>query len=144
MQGAIEIAADLPMNAYAVGARFNKDRSVRVRILNHEVMIQLDARELPEGFSNWGPHRKVRDEMAVHDVHVEHLDTGFLHFANFLTEAGKIGSEDGGNNLEHVNYSSRMPLAHFLLASAPPIHTGRIPHRIAAAHNIIAEPAGTY
>jgi hypothetical protein len=120
MQRAIQIAADLVMHAYAIRARFDEDRGVGVWILDHEVMIQLDARETAKGFSNWCSHGEIGNKMTVHDIHVQHLNTCLLHFANVLAQTNEISGENGWDNLEHVNYTFCMPLTRFTWRRAPP------------------------
>ena len=55
VQRPVQIPADLIMHADAIGARLDKDRSIGIWIFNHQMMIQFDVREAPEGFSNRRP-----------------------------------------------------------------------------------------
>ncbi len=102
MQGPIQIPADLLMHAHAIRTRLDENRSVGVRVLDHQMMIQFDVREPPDGFSNRRAHCEIRHEMTVHDVHMDHLGARFFHAPDFLAQSCKVRREYGWENLHYV------------------------------------------
>ncbi len=66
------------------------------------MMIQFDVAKAPEGFSNRRTKRKIRYEVAIHDVHVEHLDARGFYTADVFTQTCEIGGENGWKNLKHA------------------------------------------
>jgi hypothetical protein len=76
MDGPVQISADFIMHTHAIGTRFDEDGGVGIGVLNHEMMIQFDVGEAPEGFSYWRAERKIRNKVAIHDVHMQHFDAG--------------------------------------------------------------------
>jgi hypothetical protein len=106
LQRPIQIPADFVMYAYAVGARLDENRSVRVGVFDHQVMVEFELCEAAQRFGNGRTHREIGHKMAVHDVYVEHLHSSRLNTPDILTQPDKIRSENGGNDLNH-DYSSR-------------------------------------
>jgi hypothetical protein len=89
------------MHAHAIGPGLDEDGRKGVGILDHEMMIQFDVGKAPEGFSNRRAYRKIRHKMSIHDIHMQHLDTGCFHAADVFTQTREIGSEYGWKNLQH-------------------------------------------
>jgi hypothetical protein len=65
--------------------------------LDHEVHVQRAARRvdpLGDRACDERPDRDRRDEVAVHDVDVDHASAGRDHLFHLLAEPGKVGSQD--------------------------------------------------
>src|SRR5262245_6831500 len=63
---------------------------VTVRFLDHEVNIQGHLHNLPDGLHHRHANRQIRDEMAVHHVHVDEIGTAALHRSNLCSEDAEI------------------------------------------------------
>ena len=73
-------------------------------------MIKFDVAKAPEGFSNRRAKRKIRYEMAVHDIDVKHLNAGRFDTADVFTQTCEIGGENGWKNLQHAQpYKRTLP-----------------------------------
>ena len=49
-----------------------------------------------------GPEREIGNEMAVHHVHMNPVDSGLLGLRHLLTEASEIGIEDRGCQVDRA------------------------------------------
>src|ERR1051325_2633922 len=71
MEGAIQMDACFLMHRDPVGARIGKRRDELVGALDHQVAIERDAGDFPEGGDDGGSNSNVRDEVAIHDGDME-------------------------------------------------------------------------
>ena len=98
---AVEVPGGLVMHRNLVGARFDEDRRIGIGVRDHQVEIEGEAGDFTDGFYDRRPHREIGDEMAVHDVDVEHSGSAAFHLGDVLSEAGKVRREYGWDNLNH-------------------------------------------
>ena len=78
VQSPVQVPADFVMNTDAIGARFDEDRRVGVRIFNHQMVIEFQRVNLRRDSVIGSSHGEVRNEMAVHDVDMDHAGAGLL------------------------------------------------------------------
>jgi hypothetical protein len=98
---AIEVNASLLMDRYPVGAGFREGRNEIVGILDHQVAIEGN---IGNGFAERGHHRRadgdVRNEVAVHDVHVEDRAAAVDGGLGLRAKLSEIGGENGGSEFD--------------------------------------------
>jgi hypothetical protein len=83
------------MDGNRISTSFDETREVMMRTLNHKMNIERKFRVLSYRRDHGWPERNVIDEMAVHDVEVEPIRTGFLDATNLNLESGEVGREQG-------------------------------------------------
>jgi hypothetical protein len=68
----------------------------------HEVNVEKQFGERADGFDHLRAEGNVRDEMAIHDVEMQPVGTGFSGTFCPLTETGVVGGEQRwGNDYFH-------------------------------------------
>ena len=82
------------MHDERVGAGLHKFSEENVRVGNHEMGFQGQARYLAKRFDDWRAHRNVGHEMAVHHVHVNAVRSTAFSLGHLLAQAGEISGED--------------------------------------------------
>jgi len=95
LEGAMEMAAGLVVDADPVGAGLGEGGDEFVGVLDHEVAIEGQLGVLAEGGDDGGSDGDVGDEMAIHDVDVDNGATAALGSGDFVGEAGEVGGKDG-------------------------------------------------
>ena len=88
----------LDVDCDGVCAGFDKSRRVMIGMLDHQVDIERKLGLLAHKIDNRRPEGDIIDEMSVHDVAMNPICAGFFSGANFIGQAGKIGSENGGRD----------------------------------------------
>ena len=92
------------MHGYPIAAGFCECGDEFVGSFDHQVTIEGDPRDLAKRGNHGRADRKIRNEMAVHDVDVENsgsaLDGGLRIFA----EPCEISRENGGSEFDHGKY----------------------------------------
>jgi hypothetical protein len=101
MKGAIEMDAGFPVDGDPIGPGFCKCGYEFVRPFNHEVAIEWDFRDFAKRSNDGGPDRDVRDEMTIHNVHVENGGAPFDSGLGFRAEASEVSRQDGGSEFDH-------------------------------------------
>ena len=79
--------------------------SVKIRIANHEMDIQLQAGDFPDGFNDGNADGEVGHEMPIHNVHVQHGCSGAFYLGDFLAQMRKIRREKGWQDFDHCGAS---------------------------------------
>lgn len=91
------------MHRNPVDAGFRECRDEFVGSFDHQVTIERDPDDLAKRGDHGRADRKIRNEMAVHDVDVENsgsaLDGGLRIFA----EPREVSGENGGSEFDHGN-----------------------------------------
>ena len=77
-----------------IGPRVNECRNVFVGIGNHQMHIQRKLCGFANGFNNRWANGDIRNEMAIHHVHVNQMRSGFLDLAYFFAKGGEIRRQD--------------------------------------------------
>jgi hypothetical protein len=103
MKGAIEMDAGFLVDRDPSSAGFRESGDEFVRSFNHEMTIEWDFRDFAKGGYDRRPDRDIRDEMAIHHVHVKNGGSSFDSGLDFCAEAGEISRKDRGSELNHRN-----------------------------------------
>jgi hypothetical protein len=103
MKGAIEMDAGFLVDGDPIGAGFGKCGDEVVRPFNHEMTIEWNFRDFAKRRHDRRPDRDIRDEVAIHHVHVEDGGSPFDSGLGFCAEASEVGRKDGGSELDHRN-----------------------------------------
>jgi hypothetical protein len=103
MKAAIEMDAGFLVDRDPISPSFGKCGDELVRPFNHEMAIEWNSRDSAKRSNDGGPDRDVRDEMTIHNVHVENSGSPFDNGLGFRAEASEVSREDGGSELDHRN-----------------------------------------
>jgi hypothetical protein len=103
MKGAIEMDTCFLVDGDPSSAGFGKCRDEFVRPFNHEVTIERDFRDFAKRGYDRRPDGDIRDEVAIHHVHVEDACSPFGDGLGFRAEAGEVSRQDGGSELDHTD-----------------------------------------
>ena len=74
-----QIAAAFDMDRDVVRSRLRERLDVAAGLGQHQMHVKRQVASLPDAGDHAGPHRKVRDEMPVHDIHVQQIRAAFFH-----------------------------------------------------------------
>jgi hypothetical protein len=69
-----------------------------IGMLDHEVNIERELRELAHRRDHGRPEGNVVHEVAIHDVEMEPVGAGFFGAPDFVRELGEISGENGGRD----------------------------------------------
>ena len=97
----LEMGGRLDVDGDAVGARPRKLLDALLRPLDHQVDVDHPARVMHlvgDRADRDRPERDRRDEVAIHDVHVNDPGAGGEHLGDVGAEPGEIGGEDRGRH----------------------------------------------
>jgi len=83
------------MHRNPIDAGFGECGDEFVGLFDHQVTIEGDPRDLAKRGDHGRADRKVRNEMAVHDVDVNHGRAALDGAGNLLAEVGEICREYG-------------------------------------------------
>ena len=86
----------LGVHARDVGARFEKPRQLVERVVDHEVHIERDVRQLRELLHHGNAHGEVGNEMPVHHVDVDIARARLLDHADIAAEVHEVSRKNGG------------------------------------------------
>jgi hypothetical protein len=103
MKGAIEVDAGFLVDGDPISASSGKCGDELVRPFNHEMTIERDFRDFAKRCYDGRPDRDIRDEVAVHHVHMEDGRSPVHGGLGFFSEAGEVSRKDGGSKLDHRN-----------------------------------------
>lgn len=101
MKGAIEMDAGFLVDRDPSSAGFRESGDEFVRPFNHEMTIERNFRDFAKRSNDGGADRDVRDEMAIHHVHVENSGSSFDSGLGFRAEASEVSRQDGRSELNH-------------------------------------------
>ena len=84
----------------SVGARLDERARVAVRLLDHQVHLDRQPRQLAHRLHHVRPEREVGDEMAVHHVDVDDIDLRLFHPLHLLLQLAEIGGKQAGGEAD--------------------------------------------
>jgi hypothetical protein len=94
MKSAIEMDAGFLVDRDPSSAGFRESWDEFVRLFNHEVTIERNFQDFAKRGYNRRPNRDIRDEVAIHHIHVEDGRAPFDGGLGFRAEAGEVGRQD--------------------------------------------------
>ena len=99
---AVEVSGSLKMDGDLIGTGFHEQRGVLVGIRNHQVKVEDAFGDFADGFDNRRTESEVGDEVAIHDIDVQHGGAAAFDFGYFVAKMGEVGREDGRQNMGHL------------------------------------------
>jgi hypothetical protein len=90
MKGAIEMDAGFLVDRDPSSAGFRESGDEFVRPFNHEMTIEWDFRDFAKRGYDRRSDRDIRDEVAIHNVHVENGGSPFDSGLGFRAEASEV------------------------------------------------------
>jgi hypothetical protein len=103
-EGAMEMPANLVVDADPVRTSIGEGGDEFVGILDHQVAIERELGVLAEGGDDGRADSDVGDEMAIHDVDMDDAAAAALGRGDFVGEAGEIRGKNRWNELDHYGY----------------------------------------
>jgi len=103
MKGAIEMDAGLLVDRDPSSAGFRESGDEFVRPFNHQMTIEWDFRDFAKRSYDRRPDCDIRDEVAIHHVHMEDACSSFDDRLRFCAEAGEVSRQNGGSKFDHRN-----------------------------------------
>ena len=100
---AIEMDTSFLMDGNPVDAGLRKCGDEFVGSFDHQVTIEGDPRDLAKRSDHGRADRKIRNEMAVHDVDVENRGSALDGGLRFFAEPCEVSRENGGSEFDHGN-----------------------------------------
>jgi hypothetical protein len=97
MKGAIEMDAGFLVDGNPISAGFCKCGDEVIGPFNHKMAIERNFSDFAKGSYDGGPDGDVRDEMTIHDVHMENGGSAFDSGLGFRAEASEVSRKDGGS-----------------------------------------------
>jgi hypothetical protein len=97
MKGAIEVDAGFLVDGDPISPGFGKCGDEVIRPLNHEMAIERNLRGFAKRGYDGGADGDVRDEMAIHHVHVENGGSPIDSGLGLRAEAREVSRKDGGS-----------------------------------------------
>ena len=95
LQGAVQVTADLDVDADHVGAGGGEVGDELVGVLDHEVAVEWELRDGADGLDDGWAEGDVGDEVAVHDVDVDDGAACGCGEGDLIGEVSEVGGEDG-------------------------------------------------
>ena len=95
---AVQVRRDLGVNGKPVGARAREVVEVLLRLDHHQVHVERQRGEPPDGLDDLRAEREVRNETAVHHVDVNQVGSARLAAGDLFREPRKVGAEDRRGN----------------------------------------------
>ena len=106
LNGAMQMRTSFHMHGDVRRARLCKRFDVTLWLLDHQMRIQRKFRGAAAGLHDDRPHRQVRDEAAVHHVHVDPVRARGFASRQVRAEAGEVCGKNGGGNEEIMRHGS--------------------------------------
>ena len=94
MQSSVQVPASFLVHGNPVRARIGKRGNEFIRILDHQVAIERQLRDLTQRLDDGRSDRKVGNEVSIHNVDVDETCTALARDAHLLAESGKISRKD--------------------------------------------------
>ena len=101
LQSAMEVAADLLVDAHQVGPGFGEVGDEGVGVFDHHVAVEGQPGDGAEGLDHGRPEGDVGHEVAVHDVDVEEGGSAAFGRGDLVGEMGEVRGEDGCGQFDH-------------------------------------------
>src|SRR4029077_7287884 len=114
VQGAIEVPASLLMNGNPVCACLDKDGNELVGILDHQVAVKGKVGDFAQGLHNRRSNRQVWDEMAVHDIDMDHRTTPLGGTADLISQMGEVRRQNRRCKVDQIWVSRKECLGQIL------------------------------
>src|SRR5688572_15452962 len=83
------------MDGDGIRAGFEKARQIMIGMLDHEMNIERELRQLAHRGHDRGANGNVIHEMAIHDVQVHPVSPGFFSAPDFGGELGAVRGDEG-------------------------------------------------
>jgi hypothetical protein len=99
MKGAIEMDAGFPVDGDPIGAGFGKCGDEVVGPINHEMAIERNFQDFAKTGYDRRPDRDIRDEVAIHYVHVDDACSPFDDGLGFRAEAKSADRMEGASSI---------------------------------------------
>ena len=94
LHGAMQIVVAFPVDEKRIGAGLGKFVEEKIRVRNHQVRFQRQARHGPQRLHDRRAHRNVGHEVSVHDIDVDPVGPGLLRLGHLLAQTGEVSRED--------------------------------------------------
>ena len=111
LKGPVEMAAGFLVDADHVRACGGEVRDEGVGVLDHEVAVERQFGDRPDGFDDRRPEADVRDEVAVHDIDVDDGAAATLSRGDLVSEMREVRGEDREGEVNHDEASLPAGLA---------------------------------
>ncbi len=120
VQGAIEVPASLLMNGNPVCACLDEDGDELVGILDHQVAVERQVGDFAQGLHNRWSNGQVGDEMAVHDIDMDHRAATLGGTADLICQMGEVRRQNRRCKVDQTWVSRKeMPWANFNTPEGP-------------------------
>ena len=107
LHGAMQIVVAFPVNEKRIGARLGKLLQIKIRVRNHQMSFQGQARHGPQRLYYHRPHRNIGHEVSIHDIHMDPVSPGLLRLRHLIAQSGKISGENGRGKFDvHIQNPS--------------------------------------
>ena len=128
LQRAMKMSAYLLLHRDHVRARLGKRWNVRVGLLDHQVAVERQFRDRPNGLHHRRTERDVGDKVPVHHIHVDDGAAAALRRRNLIGKVGEVGGQNGATKINHGS-SETVPASSAAGGSVPVTHPrfGRLP-----------------
>src|SRR5262245_36119102 len=90
----MQVVVAFPVNQKRIRTCFGELFQVKIRVGNHQVGLQVQARHGPQRLYDHRSHRNVGHEVPIHDIDVDPIGPGFFRFRYLLTQTGKVSGKD--------------------------------------------------
>jgi hypothetical protein len=91
------------MDGNPIDAGFRECRDEFVGSFDHQMTIEGDPRDLAKTGDHGRADRKIRNEMAVHDIDVENSGSALDGSLRILAEPCEVSRENRGCEFDHGN-----------------------------------------
>ena len=95
LQGAVQVAAGLVVDADPVSTRLRKLFDEEVRIVDHQVAVERKVGDLAQGLNHRRAHGEIGHKVAIHDVDVDNRAATALGSLDLNGQLREVGREDG-------------------------------------------------
>ena len=82
------------MHQHLVGPRVDEHGGVLVRVGNHQVEVQGEARDFANGCDHRRADGEVLNEVAIHHIEVQHGGAALFHLGDLLAQSREIRSQN--------------------------------------------------
>ena len=85
----------LGVNGHDIRLALEEPRKLVQRVGNHQVHVERKVGDALELFDEGNAQREVRDEMTIHDVHMNEACSALLDHANIALHVHEVGRQNG-------------------------------------------------
>ena len=93
LEGPVKMGASLCMYRDDIGAAVCELCDVTIRLLHHQVNVQNLVCHFPESPNHGHSEIDARDEVSVHDIHMNIGSSRLVNGADLLSQSAVIGSQ---------------------------------------------------